>query len=211
MNGVSRPLRNDVSLMFQADDVTAAEKAVLKGTLNATKNVAGCQQLRKRMGHVLFGFRVVHGECLFWTISPNRKHSSMILKLSRGRPNDPFFDRADVTNSMRKRYAGENVPPIFVDRTLDDPNVESFVKDMNLPDLFTRLGMNAQDPLSSVHYFDFCIYVILPAAFGVRMCFSCPHCNADASEPGRKSNNTPCPERSCSPIFLCCVDVRLNG
>ena len=78
IDGHARPLRNDVSLLYRADDITADEQAVLRGTLNATKNVAGCQALRKRIGHILFGFRVVYGECLFWTISPNRKHLTLL-------------------------------------------------------------------------------------------------------------------------------------
>ena len=82
IDGHSRPLRNDVSLLYRADDITADEQAVLRGTLNATKNVAGCQALRKRIGHVLFGFRVVHGECLFWTISP--KPGSSYIKRGPG-------------------------------------------------------------------------------------------------------------------------------
>ena len=70
VEGVSRPLEGDVSLIYRADNVTAEEQAVLRGTLQATKNVSGCQALRRRIGYILFGFRVVYGECLFWTISP---------------------------------------------------------------------------------------------------------------------------------------------
>lgn len=70
VNGISRPLRSDINLVYLADDITAEEQAVLRGTLRATKNVAGCQALRKRIGHTLFGFRVVYGEVLFWTILP---------------------------------------------------------------------------------------------------------------------------------------------
>ena len=47
------------------------------------------------------------------------------------------------------------------------------------PSLRTRQAFNAQDPLSSVHHYLFCIRVLLPATFGVRMCFNCPHCNRD--------------------------------
>ena len=45
-------------------------------------SIAGCQALRKQTGHVLFGMRVVFGEPVFLTLSPNRRHSSLILKLS---------------------------------------------------------------------------------------------------------------------------------
>jgi hypothetical protein len=82
--GISRPLKGDVSLIYKADDVTAEEQAILRGTLSATKNVSGCQALRRRIGHILFGFRVVYGESLFWTISPSFaqfKHSFFLTIL----------------------------------------------------------------------------------------------------------------------------------
>jgi len=34
--------------------------------------------------------------------------------------------------------------------------------------------------------------VILPAIFGVRMCFRCPDCNADSSDPHYQDGATPC-------------------
>ena len=50
---------------------------------------------------------------------------------------------------------------------------------VNFPQLRDRQAMHAQDPLSSVHHYLFCVRVLLPAAFGIRMCFTCPHCNAE--------------------------------
>ena len=43
--------------------------------------------------------------------------------------------------------------------------------------------MNAQDPISSVHYYMVSMYVLLPGAFGLRMCLNCPHCNTDEHDP----------------------------
>ena len=36
------------------------------------------------------------------------------------------------------------------------------------------------------------MYVVLPAAFGIRMCFNCPDCNADADDPGAGSSLFDC-------------------
>ena len=45
--------------------------------------------------------------------------------------------------------------------------------------------MNAQDPLSSVHYYLVMMYVGLPGVFGIRMCLDCPQCNCDKHDPLR--------------------------
>ena len=122
----------------------------------------------------------------------NRKHSNMLLKLGRCRDNDPILDRMDPTSRARKRYASSDMPKIFTDSYIGDARTDACVREINLPDILSRLGLNAQDPLSSVHYFDFCIYVLFPAACGVRMCFNCPHCNTDCSEPGQEVNARAC-------------------
>ena len=89
------PINGDVRKLFSAIDITSAEKTILMSYLNTTSNIAGCQAIRQRMGHCCFGFRVVHGEVIFVTVSPNRRHSSMILKLSRARRNDTSFEADD--------------------------------------------------------------------------------------------------------------------
>ena len=35
--------------------------------MNTTAAIAGCQAIRKKIGACCFGFRVVHGECVFVT------------------------------------------------------------------------------------------------------------------------------------------------
>ena len=47
------------------------------------------------MGHRQFGARVVYGDCLFITISPNEQHSALVLRLSRFRRNDPYVQNGD--------------------------------------------------------------------------------------------------------------------
>ena len=74
-----RPINGNLGILFSDDDMGIHEKLVLRSYLKATKNIAGCQALRNRMGHILFGFRCVYGECLFITVSPNRRHSALLL------------------------------------------------------------------------------------------------------------------------------------
>lgn len=131
--------------------------------------------------------------CTFFRVAPrNRKHSSFILKCGRTRANDPVLEKATSTARSRRSCAGPHQPPIFIDSYIGDEHATETIGELNMPQIFDRLGMNAQDPLSSVHYFDFCIYVLLPAAFGLRMCFNCPNCNADTTEPGSDQGATPC-------------------
>ena len=98
---VKSPLNGDVRKLFVAEGVTAAEKTILRAYLNTTSNIAGCQAIRQKIGHCCFGFRVVHGEVIFVTVSPNRRHSSMILKLSRARRNDTSLRGDDDASRWR--------------------------------------------------------------------------------------------------------------
>ena len=68
----------------------------------------GCQAIRQKIGHILFGFRVVYGEVVFVTISPNRRHSSLLLRLSRVRANDTTLHRQDLPYIIPK--SGHGVP-----------------------------------------------------------------------------------------------------
>ena len=59
-----RPVNGDLAMLFRADDLQPGEKLLLRCYLNITQSIAGCQAIRRRIGHCLFGFRVVFGECV---------------------------------------------------------------------------------------------------------------------------------------------------
>ena len=50
--------------------------------------------------------------------------------------------------------------------------------------------LDAQDMLGSVHHYPIHMRVLLPLAFGIRMCFERPHCNEDKYT-GNAINLTP--------------------
>jgi hypothetical protein len=138
-----------------------------------------------------------HGECIFVTVSPNRRHSTMVLKLSRARRSDVGLTGTDATCEWRRRYAGSEQPPIFCQSTLaDDAEGEQVIKEISLPALSVRQAWNAQDPLASVHHYLVFMYVVMPALFGLRMCLNCPDCNVDDNEPGGGSAEFGC--QACS-------------
>ena len=107
----------------------------------------------------------------------------MILVLSRTRKNDISLNRATEAARYRKRHCGTRTPKIFSKKTLiSDPQGEETVMEIELPELHDRQALNAQDPLSSVHHYLVIMYVVIPAAFGARMCCNCPDCNMDETD-----------------------------
>ena len=64
-----RPINGNIGILFSDDDMGPTEKQILRTYLDVTKNVPGCQALRSRIGHILFGFRCVSGEVIFFTWS----------------------------------------------------------------------------------------------------------------------------------------------
>ena len=188
INKQKKNINGNLGMLFSADDISSTEKIILRSYLNTTASIAGCQAIRLKMGHCCFGFRVVHGEVIFVTVSPNRRHSAMVLKLSRARRNDASLLGEDAVSRERRKHCGPEGPHIFSKWSVtEDPNAERTSVEIPLPDILTRQAWNAQDPLASCHHYLFFMHVILPAVFGIRMCFLCPHCNTDSTDPTMKA------------------------
>ena len=58
-------INGNFRLLLQDDNITETAKTILNGWIRTTENVPGCQALRKKIGHILFGFRVIYGESIF--------------------------------------------------------------------------------------------------------------------------------------------------
>ena len=76
------PIAGDISRLPYATGLTALEKRLAWAQHFLAKNLPGSQQLRQVMGHCQFGARVVYGDCIMLTISPNEQHSCLVLRLS---------------------------------------------------------------------------------------------------------------------------------
>ena len=149
-------MNGNIAMLFAADDITSAENTMLRAYMNTTANIAGCQAIRTRIGSCCFGFRVVQGECIFVTVSPNRRHSSMILKFARVRANDVGLGGKDPVTLARKLFAGSTSPKIFSNHSLHtDETGEQTRVEIPLPGLHVRQACNAQDPLASVYHYLF--------------------------------------------------------
>ena len=85
--------------------------------------------------------------------------------------------------SARRQFCGSDEPNAFTATdVLQDPHGEEASLELPMPPLQVRQAWNAEDPLASVHHFLFVMYVLIPAAFGVRMCLQCPDCNGDCTD-----------------------------
>ena len=75
--------------------------------------------------------------------------------------------------------------------------------ELALPSSSQRLAWNAEDPLASVHNYLIEMRVLVPLAFGIKMCFNCPHCNFDDADLDTTT------AQQCSNCFGC--NQRLMG
>ena len=204
INKKPKPINGDMAMLFKADDLKPGEKLLLRCYFNITQSIAGCQAIRRRIGHCLFGFRVVYGECIFVTVSPNRRWSRLLMRMSRIRRNDPMANasmRRDRDHVDKRFYhADASTPSLYTE--IDDErdleylfteyadmsfaeqeksrqNVERIFLELQMPSLTAKQAWNAEDPLASVHNYLVNMKVHLPLLYGIRMCFHCPACNVD--------------------------------
>ena len=170
VGGQRRQLAGDVQKLRYADGLTEAERHLLQVYKSLTGVLPGTQQVREKIGHNMFGFRVTNGEGLFITISPNERHSSLMLRLSRARRNDTSLQASDGTTRSQRHIIGYDAPSLFMEK-------DSIV--MEFPAFENRCGIAARDPLSTVYAFDIQVRLVLATLLGIRMCPNCPRCNAD--------------------------------
>jgi hypothetical protein len=126
--------------------------------------MSGTQLVRQLMGHTQFGARVVYGDCIFFTISPNE-----VLKLTRNRQSHPYVKHgsAHVKNLAKQCYPELEAKPDGVE---DDVFVE-------LPQYDIRAATTARDPLAVIEGYRLEVLLRLASLLGVRMCPNCPRCN----------------------------------
>jgi len=166
--GVHRvPIAGDTRRLPFAIGLTALEKKLAWASHFLAKQLPGTQQLRRLMGHRQFGARVVYGDCIFLTISPNEQHSAMVLRLSRFRKNDPHVKHGDTN---RKKMARQDYPSLEATQCEDDFFIE-------LPEYDLRRAYAAQDPYAVIEGYKIEILLRLATLLGIRMCPECPRCN----------------------------------
>ena len=108
------PIKGDTTLLPRAKGLTKLERRLAMSMCWIAKHLPGTQQLRQLMGHSQFGARVVYGDCIFLTMSPDPQKSALVLKLSRYRANDPYVKHGD---ELTKRLAQRDYPPLEANTT----------------------------------------------------------------------------------------------
>ena len=185
------PLNGDTTRLHLAEGLSKTEKLLARRIGYMAGHFPGTQQVRRLMGHRHWGARVNYGDCLFFTISPNERQSSWVLKLSRYRVNDPFLRYSDP---IWTRLCGMDYPELAAKRRRQSPaeageSSETIVLPdhtdpaqeilIDLPEYKIRQEATARDPLAAVEAHRLNICLRLAWVLGVRMCPNCPRCNAE--------------------------------
>ena len=193
---IKMPIAGDTTRLPYAVGLTPIQRRLAWNMHFLCHNLPGVQQLRLTMGHAQFGARVTYGDCLFFTISPNEQHSSLVLRVSRYRQNDPFIQGEEPVQKSIRRTASKDMPKLSatgaVQRGVDDANVEGPIVcshrsadeqlEIDLPDYeFRRIGAS-RDPLAVIDAYAVNVRLRLARVLGVRMCPRCPRCNDDDSK-----------------------------
>ena len=74
------PIAGDTTKLPFAVGLSPLEKRMALSQHFLATHLPGTQPLRQVMGHRQFGARVVYGDCVFFTISPNEHHSALVLR-----------------------------------------------------------------------------------------------------------------------------------
>ena len=113
--GVHRvPIAGDTTRLPYAEGLTPKQRRLAHAHNFLAQHMPGTQSVRRLMGHTQFGARIVYGDCLFFTISPNEQHSALVLRLSRFRHNDPYVVHG---SEFVKACAGREHPLLEVTHT----------------------------------------------------------------------------------------------
>ena len=86
VRGKKRKVAGDLTRLKLAEGLSPVEKQLLRSVGYMSSQIPGTQGIRLKIGHCLFGQRVVYGEGIFMTISPSPQHSGLVLLLSRCAP-----------------------------------------------------------------------------------------------------------------------------
>ena len=176
-----RAVAGDTTRLSRAEGLTPTQRALVRSLGYMSNHIPGTQQIRVLMGHALFGSRVVYGDPIFMTISPNEKHSALVLRLSRLRRNDPLVTAQGAHREETAGVIGAEQPPLERHTGPGPWSTRAGDAEIELPPFAARRALCARDPLAVVDAFDVNVRVVLSRLLGVRMCPRCPHCNGDSS------------------------------
>ena len=108
-----RPINGDVGLLQWADDLQQSERDLLELYRKVTSELPGKQGIRRQFNAICLGFRVMFGDAIFFTATPDRRHSKLVWRLMRCRKHDTGLLDDDASTSWRRAYAGPDKPSLY--------------------------------------------------------------------------------------------------
>ena len=139
------------------------------------------QGTRSHIGRCLFGGQAFYSLPLFLTVSPNERYSSLVLRLSGYRANDPLLQHHQGVDVAALRQRASKDFPSLCARPRGVGNQGDVEVDIGIPGYDIRRALLAKDCVSIVHAFHTYIRFVLARLLGIRMCPLCPRCNARGS------------------------------
>ena len=155
-SGKRKPIKGDMSKLHRLIGMSPLQEAIVRNMFFMSAKIEGTRQIRKMIGHVITGGRVVYGLPVYMTVTPSERHSGLAIRLSRYRRNDPGLR---VGSPEFSPYAGYDAPSLY-----GPDNVET--AELDLPEYDLRRLMTNRDPLCCLYAFLVNVKVILPTLYG---------------------------------------------
>ena len=149
-----RKTNGDFSKLLLCPNLTTMQRKILHDYQFRCKAIPGTQEIRLKIGNLLFWATVVYGNGLFITVSPSTRHSYLAIRPSRYRLKDPpFMDGDDEGSCLHRHWAGKDAPSLEPDPA-DEYSVD-------IPGYDLRQLLLARDPLAAVNAFFIQLRVVL--------------------------------------------------
>ena len=114
------PIAGDTSKLPCAEGLDAFARSLARKVNFISETLPGNQIVRRMMGHCEFGARIMYGDSIFITISPNEQHSVLVLRLIRNRANDPMLYGTDPVDVALREISGLRQPRLEADSSSDE-------------------------------------------------------------------------------------------
>ncbi|CAJ1335198.1 unnamed protein product, partial [Effrenium voratum] len=160
-----QPVAGDVSKLHMVPELPRAARVLLQNVQHVSAKIPGTVEVRKLMRHETHAYRIIYGEPIFVTISPNERDNLLGVRLFRCRKSDPVVE----ADEDARQWGGERQPVLGTAVTEATAG--------SLPAFEARRHLAAADPLSVVEAFHLQLRLCLRHLFGINICKNCPRCN----------------------------------
>ena len=164
-------INGDLTKVRWATCLTDAGRKLLQNLEHVSSQIPGTMEIRKMMRFATHAGRITKGVPIFITWSPDEKHNTLMLRLSRSRRKDPLNSLDEVGAKFGELYEPNITNDDFFLR-LQERDILDY-----LPTYDDRRAILARDSLASVEGFRLSILITCEYLFGMRVCIDCPNCN----------------------------------